>query len=404
MNLLFIADARSPTAISWISHFIGGPHEIHLVSTFDCSPLPGLASFARVPVAFSGLRKSGRSGGDVSRPPLASDTEWIQWRTRLRDWIGPVTLGPAARRLREIVDRCQPALIHALRIPYEGMLAAAADPAVPLVISCWGNDFTLHAVANPLMGRQTRKALSKADGLLSDCRRDLRLAREWGFPAERKAIVLPGNGGVPTDIFHPGDPMEGLDGSPLALVLESLPPGAPVVVNPRGLRTYIRNDTFFAAIPRVLAKVPEARFLCPAMAGRWLPAAWLNDPAVSSVVKLLPQLSRAGMAAVYRRSAIVVSPSEHDGTPNTLLEGMACGCYPVAGDLESVREWIDSGVNGLLFDPGDPQGLADAIVEALRDRPRRNQAAKHNHSMILERAERDKVMAQAEAFYGYWLA
>jgi hypothetical protein len=44
----------------------------------------------------------------------------------------------------------------------------------------------------------------------------------------------------------------------------------------------------------------------------------------------------------------VVSPAIHDGTPNSLLEGMACGCFPVAGDLESIREWITHGQNGLL--------------------------------------------------------
>lgn len=404
MNLLFIADGRSPTATNWISHFIGGPHKVHLASTFDCTPLPGLASFEQVPVAFSSLRKRRQPGDRVSGPQLAPETEWIEWRTRIRDWIGPLTLGLAANRLRDIVEGCQPDLVHALRIPFEGMLAAAADPPVPLLVSCWGNDFTLHAVANPLMGRQTRRTLSRADGLLSDCQRDRRLAHEWGFPAEREAIVLPGSGGVRTDIFHPGDPMEGLEGSPLALVLESLPPGAPVVVNPRGLRTYVRNDTFFAAIPRVLAKVPDVHFLCPAMAGRRLPGPWLDDPLVSSAVKLLPRLSRAGMAGLFRRSAVVVSPSEHDGTPNTLLEGMACGSYPIAGDLESVREWIDDGVNGRLIDPNDPEALADAMTEALRDRPMRSQAARHNRRLIETRAEREKVMAQAETFYSRWLA
>ena len=67
-------------------------------------------------------------------------------------------------------------------------------------------------------------------------------------------------------------------------------------------------------------------------------------------VELLPPLSHAQMAEVFRRAQIVASPSIHDGTPNTLLEGIACGCFPVAGDLESIREWITPNENGLLFD------------------------------------------------------
>ena len=47
-------------------------------------------------------------------------------RTTLRQWLGPLTLPGAARRLRTLIDHLQPDLIHAMRIPYEGMLAALA--------------------------------------------------------------------------------------------------------------------------------------------------------------------------------------------------------------------------------------------------------------------------------------
>jgi glycosyltransferase involved in cell wall biosynthesis len=96
---------------------------------------------------------------------------------------------------------------------------------------------------------------------------------------------------------------------------------------------------------------------------------------------------------------VVVSPSTHDGTPNTLLEAMACGCTPVAGDLESIREWITPGLNGLLVDPGDPLGLADAICEALGNARLRARAREHNQIMIRERAEYQGVMHKAESFY-----
>ena len=102
---------------------------------------------------------------------------------------------------------------------------------------------------------------------------------------------------------------------------------------------------------------------------------------------------------VFRRAQIVVSPSVHDGTPNTLLEGMACGCLPVAGDLESIREWIRPGKNGLLVDATDAQSLADAILEGLENKNLRQQAAGLNQKLILERAEYTHCMSAAERFY-----
>ena len=52
---------------------------------------------------------------------------------------------------------------------------------------------------------------------------------------------------------------------------------------------------------------------------------------------------------------MTVSPSTHDGTPNTLLEGMACGSFPIVGDLESLREWIEPGLTGSWWIPTTPR-------------------------------------------------
>jgi glycosyltransferase involved in cell wall biosynthesis len=95
----------------------------------------------------------------------------------------------------------------------------------------------------------------------------------------------------------------------------------------------------------------------------------------------------------------MVSPSTHDGTPNSLLEAMACGTFPVCGDLESIREWINHGENGLLVDPTNPTALADGIVWALKDSAMRKQAAKINAQIVAERADYERNMERAKAFY-----
>lgn len=116
-------------------------------------------------------------------------------------------------------------------------------------------------------------------------------------------------------------------------------------------------------------------------------------------VELLPQQSRVQMAELFRQAQVVVSPSEHDGTPNTLLEAMACGCFPIVGDIEPVREWITPGVNGLLFDPGSPEELAEAILKTFQKPGLRHAARDHNLQLISERAEYHQVMSDAEEHY-----
>jgi glycosyltransferase involved in cell wall biosynthesis len=135
------------------------------------------------------------------------------------------------------------------------------------------------------------------------------------------------------------------------------------------------------------------------MAGEPYALQWIERLNINSAVELKPVLPYTKMAEVFRQAQVVVSPSVHDGTPNSLLEALACGCFPVAGDLDSIREWIKPGENGLLTDATDPQKLADAILAALGDKSLREKAAGLNKEMILERAEYGGCMAKAAAFY-----
>jgi glycosyltransferase involved in cell wall biosynthesis len=374
---MFIADGRSPTARNWIQYWIARGDEVHLASTFPCDPIPHLATLETVSAALSGR------GPSTSSAPRVRDARLIKLRQTIRHWLGPLTLPRDAKRLRELVERVQPDLAHALRIPYEGMLAANAGLRVPLLVSVWGNDFTLHAPSTPLMRHHTRLTMRATSALHADCERDIHLARRWGLAASKPTLVTPGNGGIHTDIFFP----------PAPLVDE------PVIFNPRGFRAYVRNDTFFQSVPLVLKEVPNAKFVCASMEGQAEALNWVSKLGIERSVELLGPRSHAEMADVYRRAMIVVSPSTHDGTPNTLLEGLACGCFPIAGDLDSIREWITDGENGLLIDSGDPSALAKAILKAIKDKDLRAKAAGLNQAIIGTRAEYARNMAKAEEFY-----
>jgi glycosyltransferase involved in cell wall biosynthesis len=388
MRLLFVADGRSPIALNWISFFLEQGHEVHLASTSSCQPDPRLASYSFIPVAFS--QASARLMNQQFLPPGGfRSPSALRLRTFLRDWLGPVTLRRASRNLRTLIQQIQPDLLHAMRIPYEGILTFLAQPRSPLLISVWGNDFTLHATANPWLTHYTRKALTRADALHTDCQRDLHLARAWGYSSTKPAIVLPGAGGVQLSLFYPLSRED-------ALTAANQPP---IVINPRGFRAYVQNQAFFEAVALVLQRHPGVRFLCPAMEGERQALRWLHALGIASSVELLPPQTPSQMADLFRRSLISVSPTTHDGTPNTLLEAMACGCFPIAGDLESIREWIIHGQNGLLVDSRDPQALANAIVNALDDRELRKNAMMINQTIIAAKADYSRVMPAALDFY-----
>lgn len=73
------------------------------------------------------------------------------------------------------------------------------------------------------------------------------------------------------------------------------------------------------------------------------------------------------MAPVYREADALVLTSEREGTPNVLLEAMACGLPVVATRVGGVPEIVQDGVNGYVVQPGDPGMLTDRVSRLCRD-------------------------------------
>lgn len=81
----------------------------------------------------------------------------------------------------------------------------------------------------------------------------------------------------------------------------------------------------------------------------------------------------AEIAAVYSGADAVVSTSEWETLPGTLVEGQAWGCVPVALDHGGQSDIIDDGKTGRLVPWSDYReknalGIAEGIVWALRNR------------------------------------
>jgi glycosyltransferase involved in cell wall biosynthesis len=408
MRICYIADARSAIAQNWIQHFIRQGHDVHVISSYPCPTdiLPG-ASVYPTPMRFSGLSRVSHDGtvkegknrrvlsflapiiAILRTGALSSLTRYVLIRI-----LAPFEILRHVEPIRQLINEIDPDIVHAMRIPFEGIVAAKATPQqFPLLISVWGNDFTLVAMRNILVGIQTRQVIKRTDALHADCYRDVQIAKDWGLDPDKPTTVLPGAGGLQLDQFC-------LGGSSNAL-RESLdiPADSPVIINPRGYRGYVRNDVYFRAIPLILEKHPEAVFLSIGFDGVPIAQRWVKQLDIAENVRLLPYVPRSQIADLFRLSQIMVSPSLHDGTPNSLLESLACGCFPVAGNIESIREWITDESNGLLCNPKKEESIARAITRALEDEQLREQAQEYNQRLIAERAEYGAVMAEAEEFY-----
>lgn len=391
MHILITADGRSPIAINWIRMVLDAGHMVTLVTTYPCQEIPGVEHIIPLHVAFGSLAGGGSSPSSALRRLVRRFRPLFQ---AARNTFAPLGMERAGRQFSRLVEQVKPDIVHALRIPYEGILASHTPPGIPLVVNIWGNDFTLHANSSRMLGRLTTGTLRRADALMADTRRDLRLAVRWGFDSTKPALALPSAGGIDLEQV----------GAAVSLpfrqeVFAKIPKDIPWVVNPRGIRAYTRTDVFFQSIPLVLNRWQNVRFLCPGMENRKEAEDWVQRLGIDDHVHLLPVLSQDDLWRLFSRSVMSLSITMHDGTPNTLLEAMACGSLPIAGDLETLREWITPGVNGLLVDPNQPQAVADAMLLGFANPQLFRTAAEINRNIILERAETRMVREKLQKFY-----
>jgi len=130
MHILLVADGRSPITKRWIQTLLAINHQVTLVSTYPCEPLEGITDLVILPVAFAassgsqvGKRRDGRKNLIARFRPFFQT---------LRYRLGPLTLAGRRNAFIRLVRKVSPDVVHALRIPYEGMLASFTPLDVPL--------------------------------------------------------------------------------------------------------------------------------------------------------------------------------------------------------------------------------------------------------------------------------
>lgn len=294
--------------------------------------------------------------------------------------------------IRRSVRVFRPDIVHALRIPFEGILSEPVlrNAEQPFIVSIWGNDLTLFAASGEWFSRATKRVLASTDALHCDCERDVKLARTFGYKGP--AVVLPTCGGLNPLVFP------GSASAERARARLGIDAGRPIIFDPRAARQYTRHDIVFAALPAVLSEFPDALIVTVGIDNDSELQSFAGQLGVRKSVAFLPKQNATRMSELYAAAEVIVSATEHDGTPNSVLEAMSCGSFPIVSDLESLREWIDDEVNGLVVDL-TPAGFSSGIIQALRDGGLRARAAAHNRKLISRKATRGVVSPAIGDFY-----
>ena len=143
------------------------------------------------------------------------------------------------------------------------------------------------------------------------------------------------------------------------------------------------QDVFLQALPQILAKAPDARFLIVgdgpdreevARLARRLPAG--SRPVLAG--------SRTDLADMLLALDVLVIPSRWESVPKILLEGMWLRRAVVATRVGDIPEILDE-TCGILVEPDDPAALAGAVARLLTEPLLRENLGGKAHARIVER-------------------
>jgi glycosyltransferase involved in cell wall biosynthesis len=224
---------------------------------------------------------------------------------------------------------------------------------VPCVIKLHGSDINVIAkLPGPRM--LTRWALPRAERVVAVSRALADEAIVLGAPRDRVAIVM---NGVDEMIFHPRDRTTaraelGLPAGPLALYVGNLKEVKGVL-------------DLGAAWARVLAEVPDATLVVVGDGPLQAQVAAELVP-FGERARMVPAVSLDRVPVWMAACDVLVLPSHAEGTPNVVLEALACGRRVVASAVGGVPDVLARPELGALAPPRDPDALGAALALALR--------------------------------------
>jgi glycosyltransferase involved in cell wall biosynthesis len=294
----------------------------------------------------------------------------------------PRALGRLARRgeldLFHVVDHSYSQLVHVL-------------PPGRAVVTCHDLD-TFGCLLEPArhprprwfraMTRRILAGLQRAAAVVCDSEATCRALQAYDLiPPERLHVVPLG--------LHPEcspEPDPAADAAAERLLGRPDPRAGPELLHVGSNIPRKRIDVLLEVVAAVRRRHPGARLIKVGGALEPEQDHRARSLGLAGAVVVLPFLDRPTLAAVYRRAALVLQPSEAEGFGLPVVEALACGAAVLASDIPALREV--GGAAAWYRPVGAVAAWADAASELLEQHRAGGEARRARRAAGLEQAAR----------------
>ncbi|MBN2567249.1 glycosyltransferase [Candidatus Woesearchaeota archaeon] len=363
MRICYLANAAETHTLRWVEHF-SKEHEVILITNR---------------IVRSWYRELVSSGSLELHVVKAPKNPALRFITTLF----------AVRRL---IRRLRPDIVHAHYVSEYGVFAAFSGFR-PFMVSPWGGDIQFEC--DRLFGLwrlMVRHVIRTADLVQAP---DPTIAKYLMAFSDRGNVRVLKWMGVKTDLFRPRTRSTGKTVRIIHLrrlaaeYSNDVLFRALAMLEQRGVRgfsvTYLDFGVDRERMRALIRKLGIAPLLKPA---DWIPYAEL--PSVLAAHDIYVDTFRAELPGA--------------GIGMGCMEAMGCGCAAVFADIPGARVYLTDGKNAVLYAPGDPASLADALGRLVRDARLRKRVARAARAYILAKQDWDTNMAEVERAYEGLLA
>ncbi|HVP10563.1 MAG TPA: glycosyltransferase [Phycisphaerae bacterium] len=209
---------------------------------------------------------------------------------------------------------------------------------------------------------------------------------DLGFPSER-LVVIPN--GISLEEF---DGQPAIDRRAMGLAAD-----VPLIVWAGRMDPVKNLETVVEVIARALGHMPLQAVLLGDGPERPRIESLIRKKGLSSAIRMALWSDR--VLGWLKAADLLLFPSLTEGSPNVVLEAMACGCAVVASDVPACRELIDSGVHGWLCRSDDLEGLVAAVLLASSDTAARRRCADAARRRVEEGHAMQAIVHQWEMLF-----
>ncbi len=125
-----------------------------------------------------------------------------------------------------------------------------------------------------------------------------------------------------------------------------------------------------------------------------------QELAIDERVKILGWVRGQEKQRLLSKASVYVLPSYAEGLPMGVLEAMAAGLPVVSTSVGGVPDAVTDGAEGVLVEPGDVNGLEEAVARLLQDPELRQRMGDAAIRKIGTTFSAEAVLPKLEALYG----